>query len=97
LIDVELSKSPYNYSVGNPREDERRGGHVAIEHEEGKRIDFALRNRGILTDFRPPTTIRLTPVPLYTSYMDVWECVQHLKAVIDNKEYENYSKTQSLY
>ena len=97
LVDTELSKPPYNFSIGNPREDERRGGHVAIEHEEGKRIDLALRNRGILTDFRPPTTIRLTPVPLYTSYVDVWECVQHLRAVIDNKEYENYSRDQSQY
>lgn len=97
LVDAELSVEPYNYSIGNPREPERRGGHVAIMHEEGKRIDLALRDRGILTDFRPPKTIRLTPVPLYTSYVEVWECVQHLKAVIDNREYENYSKTQSQY
>ena len=97
LVDEELSKKPYNYIVGNPREDERRGGHVALEHDEGKRIDFALRERGILTDYRPPTTIRLTPVPLYTSYVDVWECVRHLKAVIDNKEYELYSDTSHQY
>ena len=97
LVDEELSKKPYNYIVGNPREDERRGGHVALEHDEGKRIDFALRERGILTDYRPPTTIRLTPVPLYTSYVDVWECVRHLKAVIDNKEYELYSDANHQY
>jgi len=97
LVDAELTGNPYNYSVGNPRESERRGGHVALMHEEGKRIDFALRNRGVLTDFRPPTTIRLTPVPLYTSYVEVWECVQHLKQVIDNREYEKYSKNQDQY
>lgn len=97
LVDEELSKKPYNYIVGNPREADRRGGHVALEHDEGKRIDFALRERGILTDYRPPTTIRLTPVPLYTSYVDVWECVQHLKAVIDNKEYELYSDASHQY
>ena len=97
LVDAEISQEPYKYSIGNPRAPERRGGHVSIMHEEGKRVDLALRDRGILTDFRPPTTIRLTPVPLYTSYVEVWECVQHLKAVIDNREYENYSKTQSQY
>jgi kynureninase len=97
LIDAELSEAPYNYSIGNPREDERRAGHVAIDHEEGCRIVFALRDRGIHTDYRPPITIRLTPVPLYTTYMDVWECVQHLKVIIENKEYEKYSKNQSLY
>jgi len=97
LTDAELAEEPYNYSIGNPREDERRGGHIALEHQEGKRIDFALRERGVLTDFRPPTTIRLTPVPLYTSYVEVWECVQHLKAVIDNKEYELYSDMAHQY
>jgi len=97
LVDAELTQEPYNYSIGNPRAPERRGGHVSIMHEEGKRVDLALRDRGILTDFRPPTTIRLTPVPLYTSYIEVWECIQHLKAVIDNREYENYSTTQSQY
>jgi kynureninase len=97
LVAEELSGDSYNYSIGNPREPERRGGHVALMHEESKRIDFALRNRGVLTDFRPPTTIRLTPVPLYTSYVEVWECVQHLKQVIDNREYEKYSKDQSQY
>jgi len=36
-------------------------------------------------------------VPLYTSYVEVWECVQHLKAVIDNKEYEEYSGASHQY
>jgi len=97
LVDEELAGEPYNYRVGNPREPERRGGHVALEHDEGKRVDFALRARGVLADYRPPTTIRLTPVPLYTSYVEIWECIQHLKAVIDNKEYEEYSGASHQY
>jgi len=44
-------------------------------------------------DFSPPRTIRLTPIPIYTSYADVWMVAQHLKAIIDNKGYE-YSKDQ---
>jgi kynureninase len=54
----------------------------------------ALRDRGVLTDYRPPTTIRMTPVPLYTSYEEVWEAVQHLKAVIDNGEHLKYDSNQ---
>ena len=90
LVDEVLSKSPYNYSVGNPREPERRGGHVAVEHEEAQRISMALTDRGVVPDFRPPRTIRLSPIPLYTLYPEIWEVVQHLKAVIDNKEYLRY-------
>lgn len=90
LVDELLSGEPYNYSVGNPREAERRGGHVAVEHEEARRISMALSDRGIVPDFRPPKVIRLSPIPLYTSYPEVWEVVQHLMAVIDNKEYLRY-------
>jgi kynureninase len=90
LVDEMLSGDPYNYSVGNPREAERRGGHVAVEHEEASRISMALADRGIIPDFRPPKVIRLSPIPLYTSYQEIWEVVQHLKAVIDNKEYLRY-------
>ena len=90
LVDELLSGEPYNYSVGNPREAERRGGHVAVEHEEARRISMALTDRGIVPDFRPPRMIRLSPIPLYTTYQEIWEVVQHLKAVIDNKEYLRY-------
>ena len=87
LVDELLSGEPYNYSVGNPREAEKRGGHVAVEHDEAQRISLALAARGIIPDFRPPKTIRLSPIPLYTTYSEVWEIVQHLKAVIDNGEH----------
>ena len=91
LVDELLSGEPYNFSIGNPREADRRGGHVAVEHDEARRISEALTIRGVLPDFRPPRTIRLSPIPLYTSYGEVWEVVQHLKAVIDNREYERFS------
>jgi len=93
LVDELLSRPPYNFSVGTPREPERRGGHVAVEHPtEAFRIGEALKARGVLPDFRPPNVIRLAPIPLYTSYRDVWLVAQHLKATIDNREYERFSK-----
>jgi kynureninase len=39
--------------------------------------------------------VRLAPIPLYTSYWDVWTVVQHLKAIIDNGEYEKFSQERS--
>jgi kynureninase len=92
LVDELVSKPPYNYSVGTPREDERRGGHVAVEHADAQRISVALAERGVIPDFRPPRTIRLSPIPLYTSYLEVWRVVQHLMAVIENREHERYPK-----
>jgi kynureninase len=92
LVDHLLSQSPYDFSIGTPREDERRGGHVAIEHDEGLRIGEALRFRGVTPDFRPPNILRIAPIPLYNTYHEVWQVTQHLKDIIDKREYERFSK-----
>jgi kynureninase len=96
LVDEILSDPPYSFSIGTPREPERRGGHVGVEHEDAWRVNEALKARGVIPDFRPPNVIRLAPIPLYISYGDVWRVVQHLKAVIDNREHEKFSKERSV-
>ncbi len=90
LVDKLLSKSPYDFSVGTPREHQRRGGHVAVEHTEGLRISEDLRTKGVIPDFRPPNVIRIAPIPLYNTYHEIWEIAQHLKATIDDKEYRRF-------
>lgn len=92
LVDVTLSKPPYDFSIGTPREAERRGGHVAVEHAEAMRISQALRARHVVSDFRPPNVVRVAATPLYNTYHEVWKIVQHLKAIIEKKEYERFSK-----
>ena len=92
LIDELVSQSPYSFSIGTPREDERRGGHVAIEHGEGLRVGEALRSRGVIPDFRPPNILRIAPIPLYNTYHEIWQVVRHLKDIIDKREYERFSK-----
>jgi kynureninase len=92
LVDELLSQSPYGFSIGTPREDARRGGHVAIEHEEGLRISEALRSRGVIPDFRPPNIVRIAPTPLYNTYHEIWRVVQHLRDIIEKREYERFSK-----
>lgn len=94
LIDNELSN--YGFAIGNPREDSRRGGHVALEHEEAVRINEAMKDRGIVPDFRYPNVIRLAPVALYISYNDVWKAVQIIKDIMKNEIYKNYSKKRGV-
>ena len=91
LVDEVLSQSPFNFSIGTPREEARRGGHVAIEHQEALRISEALRSRGVVPDFRPPNIIRVAPIPLYNTFHEIWQVVQHLKDIIEKREYERYS------
>ena len=83
-----LTVLPYGYRIGTPREADRRGGHVAVEHGAGPRIARALKRRGVIPDFRPPDVVRLAPIPLYTSYHDLWLTAQHLRAIINAGEHE---------
>lgn len=94
LVDQMLGKGPYDFGIGTPREAERRGGHVAVEHEEGMRISEALRGRGVITDFRPPNVIRIAPIPLYNTYDEIWQTVRQMKTIVDNKEYAKISKAR---
>ena len=91
-----LTAAPYNYGIGTPRDDARRGGHVAVEHEEGTRIVKALKARGVVPDFRQPNVIRLAPIALYTSYADVHQLVGHLRAIIDRREHEAFAAERDL-
>jgi len=91
IIDGSLSQQPYSYSVGTPRDEVRRGGHVAVEHEEAWRICRALKKRKIIPDFRPPRVIRLAPTALYSSFGDVLAVASALREIIDGKEYERFS------
>ena len=94
LIDTELSS--YGFTVGNPREDAVRGGHVALEHAEAARINEALKAAGVVPDFRYPNVIRLAPQPLYIRYTDVYDLVQILKTIMDtgaHLKYENKAGT----
>jgi len=88
LVDERLSTPPYSFSVATPREENRRGGHVAlIRGTESLRIAAALRARGIVPDFRPPNTIRIAPVALYNTYHEVLRVVEALRDIIEEKAY----------
>ena len=91
-----LTEAPYSYRIGTPREHERRGGHVAVEHPAGAQIAAALKARGVIPDFRQPNVVRLAPIPLYTSFTDVWDTVQTLREIIDNDEYQQQAKERGV-
>jgi kynureninase len=93
---IGLTAPPYGYAIGTPGEDARRGGHVAVEHREGARIAKALKARGVIPDFRPPNVVRLAPIALYTSFAEVWQVVEHLKAIVDHREHEAYAVGREL-
>ncbi|MEZ4572419.1 MAG: kynureninase [Thermomicrobiales bacterium] len=97
LIDQSgMRNEPFNYAIGTPRDHARRGGHVAVEHEHGARINGALKSRGVIPDFRPPNVVRLAPIPLYTSFANVWDTVQILREIIESGEYLQQSDQRGV-
>lgn len=94
LIDQELAE--FNFQVVNPKDDGCRGGHVSLEHPEAARICKSLKEHGVVPDFRKPNIIRLAPVALYSTYKDVYETVQILKQIMQEKLYEQYSNEREV-
>jgi kynureninase len=86
----------YGFTIGTPREDSRRGGHVALVHPEALRICQALKEAGIVVDHRPPNIVRLAPVALYNTFADCCAAVARLKAVMDDRAYERYPAQRPL-
>jgi kynureninase len=91
MADEFLAPAPYGFSIGTPRPDARRGGHVALLHPEAMRIAEALRARGVVPDFRPPDIVRVAPVALYNTYTELVALVGHLREIVDAKEYARFS------
>ncbi|MFC7372387.1 kynureninase [Fictibacillus iocasae] len=94
LIRQELMN--FGFTIGNPFEDERRGGHVALQHKEAARVCKSLKEMGVIPDFRSPDVIRLAPAALYTSFTDVYETIAVLKGIMQEKHYEQYENIREV-
>lgn len=89
LVDEILA--PLGFTLGSPREADRRGSHVSIRHMEGYRINRALiEEMHVIPDFREPDNIRLGLSPLYTSFFDVGRLVDRIRVVVEEKRYLHY-------
>ena len=67
-----------------PRHDKERGCQVSLLMiEKGKEVFDALKQHGVLADWREPNVIRVAPVPLYNTFMDVFTFGQIVKAILE--------------
>ena len=93
LVDSLLA--PLGFSLGSPRDAERRGSHVSIRHPDAYRINRALiEEMNVLPDFREPDNIRLGLAPLYTTFAEVWLAVDCIRQVVEGKRHERYPATR---
>ncbi|WP_186577089.1 kynureninase [Aquibacillus kalidii] len=94
LMEHELSGC--GFSVKSPVEESKRGAHLFLEHKEAARICKALKEEGVVPDFRAPNGIRIAPVALYNSFADVWRTVAILKQIIKEQSYKKYTNERGI-
>ncbi|HHX70641.1 MAG: kynureninase [Miniphocaeibacter sp.] len=90
LVDNKLGK--YGYKIDNPRDNEKRGGHICLTHNKAYQISIALRDLGVIPDFREPNVIRIAPIALYNTFEELYRVVEILEKIALEKTYENYSE-----
>ncbi|MCK8058451.1 MULTISPECIES: kynureninase [unclassified Fusibacter] len=88
-IDQQLAS--LGFSVGSPRDFHKRGGHVALVHEEAYRISLALRDLNVIPDYREPNVIRLAPMALYNTFTEIVSVIDTLKLIMTDKVFERYT------
>ncbi|MFT4287543.1 kynureninase [Nocardioides sp.] len=63
--------TPHGVAVSSPRDPDRRGGHVMLDHPSFREVTARLWQRGVIPDFRPPTGLRVGLSPLSTGFAEV--------------------------
>jgi kynureninase len=81
-IDIEVKG---NFEIITPSNQDERACQLSVFlHGEGRPLFDYLMQNGVVVDWREPNVIRLAPVPLYSSYEDLFNFGQILKAGIEN-------------
>ncbi len=75
-----------NFEIITPSNPSERGCQLSVFlHGEGRTLFDYLMKNGVIVDWREPNVIRLAPVPLYTSFEDIYHFGQILKRGILDK------------
>jgi kynureninase len=75
-----------NFEIITPSNPSERGCQLSVFlHGEGRSLFDYLMKNGVIIDWREPNVIRLAPVPMYTSFEDIYRFGQILKTGIESK------------
>jgi len=74
LLDQYPSK---NFSIITPHDPAQRGAQLSIRmHQHGRSICDRLAAQGVICDWREPDILRVAPIPLYNSFLEVYRFVE---------------------
>lgn len=73
IVEEVASATGADLEIITPPEHHRRGCQLSIvAHGYGKRLFDSITEAGVIADWREPNVIRVAPVPLYNSFLDVY-------------------------
>jgi kynureninase len=88
--------APLGFVVASPRAAARRGGHVSLRHDDARQLSQALLRTGVVVDYRTPDRIRIGPVPLFTTFGQIWDAMDRLREIAASKSYTDVPPEQPL-
>jgi kynureninase len=78
----------HGVTVDGPSDLNQRGSHVSLHHAQGYAVMQALIASHVIGDFRAPDMMRFGFTPLYTSFGDVWDAVEILARILDQRAWD---------
>jgi len=96
----ELGSGDVGFVLITPSEVDRRGSMLCLKFDSDERcvaIFEEVAKRGVIIDYRKPAVLRVTPVPLYNSFTDIYRFGQALQAaVVATRAADNGAKRQKV-
>ncbi|MCY1226187.1 Kynureninase [compost metagenome] len=74
--------APAGVLLATPRDPERRGSHITVDHPDFREMTAQLWARDVIPDFRAPHGIRIGLSPLSTSFMEVYRGVAAVRDLL---------------
>jgi kynureninase len=82
IEEINAASSENKIEIITPKEN--KGCQVSmLMLQKGKEVFEALKQNGVLADWREPNVIRVAPVPLYNSFEDVWKFGEIVKLILN--------------
>ena len=80
---IELADAAQVSTVGSPRDPRAAARTSRVVHPRARELCRALIDRGVIVDFRTPDIIRFGFAPLTTRFVDVYDGIDALRALLD--------------